>query len=480
MTCPQESTDVHAKALKDADENKRRRAVEELASAGTAAAWALVASALADASPLVADEAQMRLGGIADPAAVEVLFGKSGLDSKDACVRRRAAEALGRIGVEVDGAGLAKRLGDRDPQVRRGILRAVEKLAVWERVSEEGRSALVKRIDQLLKSEKVLDVRAGALPARFALLPFTLPELWNWLNQKDAGVVRGSATHLASLIDVNGLIRLYDDAVESSNPGALRALVDALIAQSSAVSAQSLVSVLERRKQLRLQWWIADALQDWSGKTFGLDAELWRGWADTLSPGWKPPARTEAVRRLHPSEPNLCGMPILSDSMAILVDMTGWTAEEDAGGATGKARFRKELERMLRSLPQHSTFKLVPYAESPVECGRDWLLEVRLESINGALKCFGECKASGQDNFLEAARRALIVPGIDTIVVVTDSAPSGARHVHPDLVLEELTLDNRFRGVFIEALLVGSDAEVEKQWKRLCDRWGGRVMTARL
>jgi hypothetical protein len=48
--------------------------------------------------------------------------------------------------------------------------------------------------------------------------------------------------------------------------------------------------------------------------------------------------------------------------------------------------------------------------------------------------------------------------------VVTDSAPKGASHVHPELVLEDVTQRNRFYGVFIEAILLRPDAAMEEQW----------------
>jgi hypothetical protein len=322
-------------------------------------------------------------------------------------------------------------------------------------------------------------VRAAALAARHEIQPFKVEELWAVFNTKDEGVMRAAETRILAEIRFDDLVSGFDRGIEYSKFDNMRAFVDELIARPSGTNAKSLVAVMVRGHNERLGWWIADVLDDWSGQSHRLDVEAWKKWSDTVGPGWAP--KTSALPRKpksYPSEAGLLGLPILSRSFAILIDMTGWTAEKDAAGATGKARFKTELGKTLRSLSDYSTFKIVPYASAPAKCGRDWLAEVRMESINDALRCFGECTASGKDNFLEAAEMALALPGIDSILVVTDSAPGGAHHVHPELVLEQMTQMNRFHGVFIEAVLIHPKEEMTEQWTNLCAPSGGRVMTA--
>ncbi|MBK7876809.1 MAG: HEAT repeat domain-containing protein [Planctomycetes bacterium] len=88
--------DALEKKLKDPKEKERRAAVQELAKLATPAAWELVLDALKDASPMVADEAQLQLGKIDDAKTVELCFGKKGLESGDAwcaCASRKRSGA---------------------------------------------------------------------------------------------------------------------------------------------------------------------------------------------------------------------------------------------------------------------------------------------------------------------------------------------------------------------------------------------------
>jgi hypothetical protein len=477
----QDTPEVLAKKLKDPDARVRREAVETLASANTAADWALVADALADASPLVADEAQFRLASITDPAGLLVLEGKSGLGAKDALVRARAAEAMGRLQIELDATALAKQLTDHDPEVRRAVARALERLADAEHLAAKSKKAVIQRFDQLFKTDKDLDARAESFAARYAVEHFKLEAMSSMRNQKDVGPVETAMTRIEADLDMNALIDSMSESHHSMDLGDTRVLMDESVARPSASSAKSMTALLGRGSGLRMKWAIVDVLQDWSGKSIELDVKKWQDWSDALSDGWQPAKdRKPRPPTVHESPAKLLGTPILSDATAILVDMNGWMSEKGADSKPGKAHFKDELAKMLHALGEDSAFKIIPYAAKPSECGRDWLLPVKLESINDALKCFGECSITGDENFDEALARALRIPGLDTVIVVTDSAPKGASHVHPELVLEDVTQRNRFYGVFIEAILLRPDAAMEEQWKKVCAPSGGRVVKAEL
>jgi hypothetical protein len=480
-TSAQDAPDVAAKNLKDPDANVRRQAVETLAGTNTAANWTLVADALGDASPLVADEAQFRLASITDPAALAVLQGKSGLGAKEPLVRARAAEAIGRLQIEVEATALAKLLTDHDPDVRRVVAHAIERLAESEHLAAKSKAAVIQRFDQLFKSDKDLDVRAASIAARYAVERFKMGAMSAWRNVKDEGPVDTSMTQIEADIDMNSLIEETNTSLKYMKFGTVRAITDAIIERPSAASAKSLTALLGRSYSLRLHWGIVDVLQDWSGKTTELEVKNWQAWSDGLSEGWQPAKdRKHRAPAVHDAPAKLLGMPILSERTAILIDMNGWMSEKVADGKTGKTHFKDDLAKTLRALSEDYAFKIVPYAAKPAECGRDWLLPAKLESVNDALKCFGECSITGDENFEEAFARALRIPGLETVIVVTDSAPKGANHVHPELVLEDVTQRNRFYGVFVEALLLKSDGAVGEQWKKVCAPSGGRVVQAEL
>src|SRR5262245_31903992 len=88
--------------LASGDERVRQDAVIGLAALDTHEAWELVLGALADPEPRVADQAQLQLGKMSDARFVALLLGEGGLGSRRDDVVLRAAEALGRVEVELD------------------------------------------------------------------------------------------------------------------------------------------------------------------------------------------------------------------------------------------------------------------------------------------------------------------------------------------------------------------------------------------
>src|SRR5262245_12637333 len=86
----------------------RRAAVQSLAALGERKAWDLVVRMLDDRDPMVADEAEVALGSAVDPKLVADLFGPAGLGHRDAWVRLRVAEALGRMAGPIEGDVLAR------------------------------------------------------------------------------------------------------------------------------------------------------------------------------------------------------------------------------------------------------------------------------------------------------------------------------------------------------------------------------------
>jgi HEAT repeat protein len=466
--------------LKDPDEKVRRQAIEDLARLKTTEAWALVVESLADRSPLVADEAQLRLAEIADAAALKLVWGKAGLGSKDAVVQQRAAEAIGRLEIEVDGVALSKGLSAREPDTRRTVAHAIERLADAGKLEKKSRSFARHQLDLMLKNDKDPNVRAAALPARHAVEKFTVSDLFESLAKKDAGVVRAAATHTLASVDFGAIPGLYNETLESEELCAMRALVAELYEHASTSSVASLSSVLGRYPSLRLGWRIIDYMRYLSGEFDKTERTFWRTWARSPPSGWKPkkpPA--QPVELTYVTKAELLGQPVITDHLTILIDVTGWPVEKGVDGSPLRARVRAAIGKMLGNLPEDSQFNVVFYASTPAAWEKG-LVDATPANIKRALKSFDDCALTGEDNFLEAAALALSDKKVDTILVITDSAPSGAHHVHPSLVLEEWTQRNRFQLVVVDAVLLHADAESKEQWKNLCSPSGGRVTTASL
>jgi HEAT repeat protein len=462
--------------LKDPSEETRRVAVADLAQLKTPAAWALVVDALADPSPLVADEAQVRLGDIEDSASLKAVFGKSGTGAKDPLVQRRAIEAIGRMKVEIDGIALSKLLANRDLEVRRTTAHALELLAAENRLEKKSRGFAQQQLDQVLKGEKDPFGRAAALPARHALAPYTVSDLFSMLSKRGDGVVRSSVSYTLGEVDFGMVIDLVNDTLEEEEPCAVRVLVELFRISGTKSAAESLAVIMKRYPNLRISWLIVDTLRQWSGLPHGLDSSAWDTWASGLPGGWTAPDNPPGERK-HPTKTSLLGQPVISDRIAILVDTSEWIMAKRADGTVNKAWLKGEMGKTLASMPEKSEFNIIPYGAAPALCEKA-LVAVKQDTTRHALKVFEESALPGKDNFLDAAWLALADPRVDTLIVVTDSAPAGSQHVDQDLIAEEFEQRNRFLRVVLDVVLVGGDADVAEKWQRLAAPTGGRVTKA--
>ena len=473
-----DDTEALAQQLRDPQDEKRRQAVEALARIASPAAWALVIGALSDPSALVADEAQVRLGDIADATVAKTLYGKAGLGSSDPIVQQRVAEALGRAKIEIDGIVLSKHLSDKDAELRRTIAWTIERLGKHG-LDAKSRAFVKQELDQVAKKDQNPNVRAATMCARQAVAPFTESELFESLAKKDAGVVRAAATHIMARVAASMLPGLFRDSLESEEVCVRHALVDEFARVPSVATAQVLALFLEREQNLRLSWTTVERLQDLSGQTYGLDKNAWTRWTNALPSGWTAPKTDPAASHRYDPGPSLLGQPVLSGRLAILIDCSAQLSPKSGEGKTRRERVKAELQRALDSFPDGTLFNLIPYAATSAASDKS-LVPTTSDNIRHAVKSLDVVKVSGKANYWEAVMLALDDGKVDTIVVVTASSPAGANHANVDLIGQLLAERNRFRRVVLDVLLFDADPSVEAQWRKICDPSGGRVGKARL
>jgi len=71
---------------------------------------------------------------------------------------------------------------------------------------------------------------------------------------------------------------------------------------------------------------------------------------------------------------------------------------------------------------------------------------------------------------------ALADPDVDTILVLTDGAPTGGRRWHIDLMTQRFLEQNRFRRVVLDAVLVDASKFLRDKWAGWCAATGGRML----
>jgi len=468
---------------RDGSKWTRQRAVEELAALDRLEAWELVVAALEDQKGEVADTAQLVLAALDGPEELKLLLGKQGLRARDAWVRLRVAEVLGRLEVPVSTEVLERALGDDDEHVRRAGAWSVQRLAAAGRLQGDGKfeRALARRFQR----EREPGVRARLLAALVQAAPDLGRAALEEAVRARESELRAMACRVLALgageaIAARELGRLAGDSQRAVRSAAL----DALAALRTRAALEVLVERLVAEDDEPLAARLVRTLQALSGLKHRADPRPWRDWLRALPEDWRAERGPEA---LEPEPPDrnasqsvsFAGMPILSKRIAFLIDLSGSMWTPDATGRTPKDVVAEELARALSSLAPDTLFQLVPYTEHP----RPWKKEAvpaTPGNVRAAIRFFEDLNDRGTGNFWDAAMFALEDETVDTLCVLTDGAPTGGRRHRLELIVPLFEELDETRSVAVDSLLVDATRKLRNAWSDLARRTGGRSMAVDL
>jgi hypothetical protein len=322
-------------------------------------------------------------------------------------------------------------------------------------------------------------VRAAALSAEAVLAPedAALDALAAEAAPDDAGAVRCA---LVLALGARGGADLVERVAPfSADPERCvrSALADVLAQEGSLEALRALVDLLEREQDLRLAWTIAAHLQDLSGRAHGRDARPWRDWLATQT---EAPRRAPGVKRDYGVQTvAFAGLPLLSESVVLLIDFSGSMWRERPDGKTLKEIADGEIQRALEALPESARFNLIPFTQV-THAWRDASTDASARNVRKAVDFFTACRHQGQGDYWGALELAFDDPPVDTLIFFGDGAPSGGRHWNIDLMASLLAEKNRYRRATVEIVLVGSADHMHDRWRRLCEGSGGRVLVVDL
>ncbi|MCP3919127.1 MAG: hypothetical protein GY711_26595 [bacterium] len=460
--------------------DKRRRAVKKLAELKEDKAWELVIGALADRAPEVADEAQVRIAAIGDAALRKKLWGKDGLASRDDWVRLRVAEAFGRMGGSVDAAVLARAIDPKDEAVARAACWSLERLAKRGALTGD-RGKAVRRVAACLAGNRPARLRAAAYSAIDAIDPAAGEAHAHGAIGDKAAEVRGAALAVLHGRQGGRALPVARKLASDPDPRVRLAAIDVLRAIGTKAALVALVERLEVEERARPKAQLVAALRARTGMLHRADPRPWRRFLAQLAPNWSPrvdeaSTKTAAVAaRGARSAVALAGLPLVSDRVCVLVDFSGSLWNERVNGRTRKELLDGQIRGLLEHLPEHVEFNLVPYTNAPLPW-RERLTRATSRARREAMRTFEGCQATGKGNFFDAALFALEDPRVDTVLVVTDGAPTGGRRWNLELMVDLLLEETRYSKVAFDVVLVDAPKRLQKSWRRLTDGSAGRML----
>ena len=430
--------------LRTGSAEKRRTIVKKLADFGTRPAWMLVVGALDDAEPQVADEAEIELGRITDPKLVALLLGRKGLGAEDPWVRLRVAEAFGRMALELDADVLIKEAKWREPELTRSLLWSIERLDAAKKLVGD-RAKLVRAVEKLYRAADDSDLRAATLATLGKLDFFAGQPLMHEACADAQVAVRCAALFMSQASTEPECVSLSRKMLGDPETAVRCQAIENLERLSTRASILELVHQLAIEKRERLRYAILGFLQSRSGLEHGFDLPAWRAWAETVTGEWT--TGTTKATHLGPfsdTNASFAGLGLLSDRVCFLVDFSGSLWQTKVGDKTRKEIVDEKLRAALEALPSDTRFNVIPYTNDPIPWEKHLVVSER-GNVKRAIDFFERCHQSGKGNFYDAALLALSDLQVDTIMVLTDGAPTGGHRWNLDLMFDLLVEKNRFR-----------------------------------
>lgn len=472
-----QADDSVLKRLNDPDEKVRRGAVGELGRQGGVDAFARVLRALSDPSPMVADEAQLALRAIDEEAELELLLSKDGLGSKDALVRLRCAEAVGRVSAPISAARLVKPVGDKDPAVRRTLAAAIERRTRSGGFREPDPVELNGVLRGLMTRDADGGVRAAAAMALDARNPGLDAAALAGLAADEHFEARSAALLAGADRDGAAQMPAIDRAIVDAHPSVRLQAIHACAKLGEKAALQALARALADETSARNAWTIVAHLRRLSGMKFGRDARPWSDWAASLADDWRPGAPSQ-VDDGGARSASIVGLSVAADRFTLLIDLSG-SMWEERDGQTRKAGADRELERALNALAPAVEFNLIPFTLTPIPW-QPKLMPATPKNVAAALAFFQKRADRGKGNYWDAMQLALTDPRCESLVVLGDGAPSGGTRWNLGLMRELFEEQNRFRLVGLDAVLVDCPKGLSRIWAEWCEGTGGRAHAAEL
>jgi len=471
-----ESVGAAVQGLDEREPRERRRAVQALAGFATFEAHAvLFTRGLEDPEPMVADEAQLALGAIAAPRSAELAFARQVLGHRSALVRLRAFEALGRMSAPLPTERWAAALKERDPRALRAIVESLAFAAEAGRLEGE-RAGLAKTLLGLVK-RGAEPTRAAALYALAHLDAGAARKIVQELPRDAAAPLAVAALDAALVAAPEAALDTLRAALASAAPRVRARAVARLVARGDKAALQGLVAHLPSESRSRIAADVVDGLRAASGLRHGSDPRPWEVWLGGLPDGPErigPAAASAAAAGADEARTTtFVGHTVRSDRVTFLIDMSGsmWT---EVQGESRKARVERELRKALEGLPPSARFNVLPFNDAPWPWAKS-LVDATPQNIAEALKAFERNTTRGKGDIWGALVRALDDPEVDTLVLLSDGAPSGGERWNVELMQHLYAREHRLSAVAVDVVLFGGSKSLAKAWTAFAAASGGRL-----
>ncbi len=251
---------------------------------------------------------------------------------------------------------------------------------------------------------------------------------------------------------------------------------------------EAVTMLIERLKEekFRVAEDISDTLYRLTDKDIGPNAKGWESWWKANQEKFSLIKRTrkddykKKIKELKNAKKEskivYHGIPITSDHVAFLID-TSDSQKEAFGKATRIEKVKEEMIRILKIFKPEYHFNIIsfntsiyPFSKEPVQASSG--------NINTAAAWVEKFKAEKRTNVYDAITAALD-PEIDTLILLTDGAPTDGVYVSSNEMLEAIFEWNEVHHVIIHTVYIGISDEGAKMLSDISGLTNGLTVTVK-
>lgn len=271
-------------------------------------------------------------------------------------------------------------------------------------------------------------------------------------------------------------------ALSDKRPNVLRATMRAIRKRKAPEAVEGLFVLHERLKKMEkrrpdeyLQSEVEKALIEITGKYFE-HIEDWRKYWK-YNKGKKRPstgnvkASLKSAERKKKKKPRFFGSEIFSSRVLFIIDVSGSMAGQRL------QMMKDQLKKAIGGLSKKSRFTILAYSNAL----KTWNKNMQFASpanVEKAKSFVDGLKASGNTRTLYALQEGFKIKGPDTIILLSDGAPTGVDNkgqiIPTDKILTDVKGTNTIKKLKIDTFGFPGDTTLEKFMKDLAKQNGGK------
>ncbi|HLF94923.1 MAG TPA: HEAT repeat domain-containing protein [Planctomycetota bacterium] len=395
------------------------------------------------------------LGSITENKWVEEIYGA--LHHKDPAIRSVAARSLGRLKHERAMQKLEEPLKDPNAEVHAAALESVAERK--DRTSEAILHKEAQRTDENLASLAIallVGYPSDATKALFLKLAASYKPGYAIPALQALGELRAPEAFPA-----------FEKALQAKD-WPIRVVAIRGLAKLKTKEAVDLLVDRMAKEEGRLLAECGDALRAATGKGLGYAPGGWKEWWTNNREAFEFPDKV-AAQPGGAGATTYHGVPVLSNRMAFVVDISG-SMSETIGEQTRMELAKKELARVLSSLGKDATVNLI-FFDDRIEPFAKQLIPAK-SNLTKMLQILAQIQPRGTTNIYDSLEVAFQHKDVDTIYLLSDGDPTAGKLIDPSDILREVRRLNRLRQIVIHTIAIPTSPFL----KALAEQNGGHYV----